>query len=75
MKAQSSFLRLLKDDLAPDTVVILLDFTENYSFITQDTMQGHHWDNSQAILSSICCVLQRCAGTQVPQPVHNFRLP
>ena len=75
MKAQSSFLKSLKDDLAPDTVIILLDFAENYSFIIQDATKGHHWDNSQATLHPFCCVLHRCTGTEVPQPMHNFSLP
>ena len=28
----------------------LLYFAENYSFIVQDAVQGHHWNNSQATL-------------------------
>ena len=40
-----------KSSLTPDTILVLLDFfPENYSFIVQDTIEGHHWDNSQASL-------------------------
>jgi hypothetical protein len=49
-KAQSSYLTKLKEDLSPDEAIVLLDFAENYSFIIQDAVQGHHWDNSQATL-------------------------
>jgi len=36
--------------LSPGSVIVLLDFAENYSFLIQDAVQGHHWDNSQATL-------------------------
>ena len=46
---QSSYLRSLKENIPQDTVIILSDFAENYSFVVQDAVQGHHWDNSQGI--------------------------
>jgi len=49
-KSQSLYLRQLKDSLSPESVIVLLDFAENYSFLIQDAVQGHHWDNSQATL-------------------------
>ena len=64
MKAQASFLRSLKDGLAPDTAIILLDFAENYSFIVQDAVQGHHWDNSQATLHPFAVYYQDAQGLQ-----------
>ena len=30
--------------------IVLLDFAENYIFIVQDAIQGHHWNNSQVTL-------------------------
>ena len=50
MKSQSAYLRELKDSLGTHTAVVLLDFAENYSFLVQDAVQGHHWDNSQATI-------------------------
>ena len=29
---------------------MLMDFTENYNFITEDVFQGFYWQNSQATL-------------------------
>ena len=52
-KAQSSYLRTLKDNLSSDTAVVLMDFAENYSFLIQDAVQGFYWDNSQATLHPI----------------------
>lgn len=49
-KAQAAHLRTTKENLALDSVVILMDFAENYSFVVQDAVQGHHWNNSQATL-------------------------
>jgi len=36
--------------MSPDTVVIVADFSENYSFVLQDAVQGVHWNNSQATI-------------------------
>ena len=30
--------------------MIMLDFTENYSFVVQDEVQGFHWNNTHATL-------------------------
>lgn len=49
-KHQSAYLKNLKQNLAQDEAVILLDFAENYSFIVQNAIQGYHWDNSQCTL-------------------------
>ena len=49
-EAQSRYLRESKEKLATDTVLILMDFAENYSFILQDAIQGFYWQNNQATL-------------------------
>jgi len=49
-KAQSTYLRQLKESLVPGTAIVLLDFAENYSFVCQDAVQGFHWETSQATL-------------------------
>jgi len=49
-KSQSQYLKDTKATLNDETAVILLDFAENYSFVIQDAVQGHHWDNSQVTL-------------------------
>ena len=49
-KPQSQFLNELKENLQLNQCIVLLDCAENYSFIVQNAMQGHHWNNSQATL-------------------------
>jgi hypothetical protein len=49
-KSQSSYLLDLKESIPSNMVIVLLDFAENYSFLIQDAVQGHHWDNSQVTL-------------------------
>jgi hypothetical protein len=40
---------MLKETILPDTeAVILLDFSENYSFLCQDAVQRFHWETDQA---------------------------
>jgi hypothetical protein len=41
------FFWALKTDLKEGKFIILMDFSENYSFIVQDAVQGFHWENSQ----------------------------
>ena len=50
MKGQSTYLKDLKENLQSNVAIVLLDFAENYSFVIQDAVQGHHWDNSQATI-------------------------
>ena len=49
-KQQASFLADLKANLKEGEVIIMGDFSENYSFIIQDAVQGYHWNNDQATL-------------------------
>ena len=49
-KAQANHLKMAKENLSENELIILLDFAENYSFIVQDAVQGFYWENSQATL-------------------------
>ena len=55
---QASYLRDSKENLDNKTCIILMDFTENYSFIIQDAMQGFYWQNSQAMLHHLLCIIE-----------------
>ena len=46
-KSQEIFLQNLKSNLLVNEIIILLDFSENFSFIIQDEAQSFHWKNSQ----------------------------
>lgn len=47
-KSQGEFFKNLKDNLDETECLIVGDFSENYSFVIQDEVQGFHWENSQA---------------------------
>lgn len=49
-KAQAAYMSSTKETLSENTALVLLDFSENYSFLVQDAVQGFHWENSQATL-------------------------
>lgn len=49
-KAQSSYLKQLKSEIKPSEFIVIGDYSENYSFIIQDAIQGCHWSNSQATI-------------------------
>jgi hypothetical protein len=49
-KEQASYLKKLKQSLTEVDVIIIGDFSENYSFVVQDSVQGFHWENSQCTI-------------------------
>ena len=42
-RSQASYLKQLKNTTGADEVIVLGDFTENYSFLVQDEIQGYCW--------------------------------
>lgn len=53
-KHQAKALRMQKETLSHDEVIVIGDFAENCSFLVQDAVQGWHWVNSQATLHPFC---------------------
>jgi hypothetical protein len=49
-KTQSKFLSHKKLNITDNEGIIIADFSENYSFIVQDAVQGFHWENSQSTI-------------------------
>lgn len=49
-KQQSQYVNHLKKTIKTGIFLTLLDFSQNYSFIVQDAVQGFHWNNSQATI-------------------------
>ena len=52
-KSQSSYLNSIKDNLNNETVIILLDYAENYSFLNQDEIQSAQWNDVQTTLHPV----------------------
>ena len=46
-KSFEIFLQNSKSNLFINEVIIMLDFSETFSFIMQGESQGFHWENSQ----------------------------
>lgn len=44
--AQSNYLSEAKANLKSDMAIVLLDFSENFSYVIQDEAQGYHWTSS-----------------------------
>lgn len=49
-KRQAEFLKTTKENLKQHEFVVISDFAENYSFVVQDEIQQHHWNNKQCTL-------------------------
>ena len=52
-KAQNKFLATAKSTLQPNQAIAILDFSQNYSFLIQDEVQGFHWNKSQCTLHPV----------------------
>lgn len=49
-KQQQNFLNKKKNELEPGECLVISDFSENYAFIIQDSIQGAHWNNDQVTI-------------------------
>lgn len=38
----------MKNNLAFGEVLVMADFSKNYSFVLENSVQGVHWNNAQA---------------------------
>ena len=47
-RSQNAYLENLKTTLKPREAIVMVDFAENYSVITQNEIQSHHWNKRQA---------------------------
>lgn len=53
-KSQSNYLKeSLKAKLQPNEAIVLLDFSENYSYVIQDEVQGYHWTQDSCSLHPV----------------------
>ena len=59
-KVQANHLKMAKENLSKNELIILLDFAENYSFVVQDAVQGFHWEKGKFTSNTtpICCIFQ-----------------
>lgn len=51
---QSKFFKQTKETLQPNEFAIVLDFSENFSFVIQDEIQAYHWSNAQCTVHPYC---------------------
>uniref|UniRef100_A0A6P7F2F6 Uncharacterized protein LOC114325877 n=1 Tax=Diabrotica virgifera virgifera TaxID=50390 RepID=A0A6P7F2F6_DIAVI len=52
--SQKNYLNHCKNNLELDTCIILMDFSENYSFIIQNSVQAFYYNNDQATVHPFC---------------------
>ena len=63
-KEQAAFFSWKKSALQPGEILVIADFSENYSFVIQDAAQGFHWNNSQATIHPFVAYYTYDAGQQ-----------
>ena len=50
----------MKEHLGNLTCLVIVDFSEKYSFLTQDAVQGFHWNNSQTTVHPMVVYFKNC---------------
>ena len=48
VRKQNHFVSVKKEELVESEYIVMCDFSENYAFVVQDSVQGIHWNNNQA---------------------------
>ena len=52
-KCQARYLKQRKENLTEESIIILGDFAENYTFVVQDEIQSFHWSKISCTLHPI----------------------
>ena len=69
---QSACLSKLKERMPPDECVVLMDFSENYSFVIQEAAQGFHWDSSQTTVHPFVICFRNMDNSLTVQKLQEF---
>lgn len=79
-KQQSSYLKQRQENIQPNEIVLIYDFSENYTCIMQESIQSFHWSSEQVTVHPICMYYKGDDGKLKRQTVviisdcldHNF---
>ena len=52
-KSQSGYLKIMKENIDCSKAIVLLDFSENYSYVIQNEVQGYHWTQDSCSLHPV----------------------
>lgn len=52
-KSQARYLKEIKSNMKVDEAIVLIDFSENYSFVLQNEAQGYHWTSNSCSLHPV----------------------
>lgn len=66
-ETQKGYLSDCKSNLVPNKCIILMDFSENYSFIIQQSVQAFYYNNTQATIHPFCIYYK----TEEDDQLHN----
>ena len=62
---QSEYFVKSKEELDFETCVLVSDFSENFSFVIQDSIQGFYWSNDQATVLPFLAYMKMFDGEKV----------
>lgn len=65
-KSQNDFVRSAINNLKDNEILVMLDFSENYSCIIQNEIQAHHWNHQQVTIHPFC-IYRKINGEAKPE--------
>lgn len=66
-RKQQKHLKDLKRDLKINEAVVICDFSENFSFVVQDAVQGYHWNQEQCTIHPFVIYYRENEGGDVKE--------
>ncbi|CAH0556525.1 unnamed protein product [Brassicogethes aeneus] len=63
-KQQAEYFQTVKSNLEVRQVLVVADFSENYSFLLQNSVQGVYWNNTQATIHPFACYYKSIDGNK-----------
>ena len=68
--SQKHYLQSCKENLSFDTCIVIMDFSENYSFIIKDSVQAFYYNNNQATVHPFVVYFKESDSSKLE--VKNF---
>ncbi|CAH1107680.1 unnamed protein product [Psylliodes chrysocephalus] len=63
-KQQAEYFQTVKSNLEVGQILVVADFSENYSFLLQNSVQGEYWNNTQATIHPFACYYKSIDGNE-----------
>lgn len=71
-KQQSQFFSAKNANLEDGEILVVLDFSENYKYVAQDTSQDFHFNNTQGTVFPVVCYFKEASDNEIKHKSFVF---